>query len=156
MCSIILSIICSILCSIIHSIMKKTFPSCSLSYLFVRIDDKQQVKVADFGLSHELHDREYYSSKDHKAKLPIKWMAIESLEDFIFTTKSDVVSGQNCNFKELPVWEIHKLVNQYRHLGCARKRIGLRTEPSLFLRYLVGDSCDLPPQGSCTSQEPEQ
>ena len=57
-----------------------------------RIDDKQQVKVADFGLCHQLFERDYYSSKDHKAKLPIKWMALESLEDFVFTAKSDVVS----------------------------------------------------------------
>ena len=56
-----------------------------------RIDDRNQVKVADFGLSHQLFEREYYSSKDHKAKLPIKWMALESLEDFVFTAKSDVV-----------------------------------------------------------------
>lgn len=60
-------------------------------YVF-RIDEKNQVKVADFGLSHELYDRQYYSSKDRRAKLPIKWMALESLEDFLFTTKSDVVS----------------------------------------------------------------
>jgi len=59
-----------------------------------RIDDKNQVKVADFGLSHQLFEREYYSSKDHKAKLPIKWMALESLEDFVFTAKSDVVCSQ--------------------------------------------------------------
>jgi len=56
-----------------------------------RIDDKNQVKVADFGLSHQLFEREYYSSGDRKAKLPIKWMALESLEDFVFTAKSDVV-----------------------------------------------------------------
>lgn len=59
--------------------------------MLCRIDDKNQVKVADFGLSHQLFEREYYSSKDHKAKLPIKWMALESLEDFVFTAKSDVV-----------------------------------------------------------------
>jgi len=62
-----------------------------------RIDDKNQVKVADFGLSHQLFEREYYSSKDHKAKLPIKWMALESLEDFVFTAKSDVVRVSVCN-----------------------------------------------------------
>lgn len=59
----------------------------------LRIDDKSQVKVADFGLSHELHDREYYSSRNRRAKLPIKWMALESLENYVFTIKSDVVGG---------------------------------------------------------------
>ena len=51
------------------------------------------VKVADFGLTRELYERDYYSSKDRKAKLPIKWMALESLEDFVFTNRTDVVSG---------------------------------------------------------------
>ena len=59
----------------------------------LRIDDKSQVKVADFGLSHELHDREYYSSRNRRAKLPIKWMALESLENYVFTIKSDVVGS---------------------------------------------------------------
>ena len=57
-----------------------------------RIDDSETVKVADFGLTREIYEREYYSLKDRKAKLPIKWMALESLEDFVFTMKSDVVS----------------------------------------------------------------
>ena len=54
------------------------------------------MKVADFGLSRELYEKDYYSSKDldRKGKMPIKWMALESLEDFVFTTKSDVVSIQ--------------------------------------------------------------
>jgi len=64
---------------------------CHVLDIHCRIDDKNQVKVADFGLSHQLFEREYYRSKDHKAKLPIKWMALESLEDFVFTAKSDVV-----------------------------------------------------------------
>ena len=61
-----------------------------------RIDDEDCVKVADFGLSRDLYEKDYYSSKDldRKGKMPIKWMALESLEDFIFTTKSDVVCFQ--------------------------------------------------------------
>ena len=53
------------------------------------------VKVADFGLARCLYQKEYYSSREHKGKMPIKWMALESLEDLIFTTKSDVVSNNN-------------------------------------------------------------
>ncbi|ESO09335.1 hypothetical protein HELRODRAFT_133620, partial [Helobdella robusta] len=54
--------------------------------------DDLSVKVADFGLSRDVYEREYYSSGDRKAKLPIKWMAIESLEKGIYSTKSDVWS----------------------------------------------------------------
>lgn len=58
-----------------------------------RLDEKFTVKVADFGMARDILDKEYYSIQDHKrAKLPIKWMAIESLQTQKFTTKSDVVS----------------------------------------------------------------
>ena len=49
------------------------------------------VKVADFGLSRDIYERDYYSSDDRKAKLPVKWMALESLEKGIYNTKTDVV-----------------------------------------------------------------
>lgn len=61
-----------------------------------RLDETFTVKVADFGMARDILDKEYYSIQDHKrAKLPIKWMAIESLQTQKFTTKSDVVS--HCN-----------------------------------------------------------
>lgn len=51
------------------------------------------MKVADFGMARDVFDKEYYSVQDHrKAKLPVKWMAIESLQTQKFTSKSDVVS----------------------------------------------------------------
>ena len=49
------------------------------------------VKVADFGLSRDIYERDYYSSDDRKAKLPVKWMALESLEKGIYNNKTDVV-----------------------------------------------------------------
>ncbi|XP_066522693.1 macrophage-stimulating protein receptor [Hoplias malabaricus] len=57
------------------------------------LDETFTVKVADFGMARDVYDKEYYSIQDHKrAKLPIKWMAIESLQTQKFTTKSDVWS----------------------------------------------------------------
>ena len=50
------------------------------------------IKVADFGLSRDIYERDYYSSDDRKTKLPVKWMALESLEKGVYSTKSDVVS----------------------------------------------------------------
>ena len=46
------------------------------------------VKLADFGLSRWVEDRSYY--KASKCKLPIKWMAPESINFRRFTTASDV------------------------------------------------------------------
>jgi len=61
-----------------------------------RLDDDMMVKVADFGLSRDIYERDYYSSDDRKAKLPVKWMALESLEKGIYNTRTDVVSTAAC------------------------------------------------------------
>ncbi|CAM4627323.1 unnamed protein product [Leuciscus chuanchicus] len=57
------------------------------------LDESFTVKVADFGMARDVYDKEYYSIQDSKkAKLPVKWMALESLQTQKFTTKSDVWS----------------------------------------------------------------
>ena len=60
-------------------------------WLVVRVDGNRVVKVADFGLARFTVEKEYYRPIDRQRALPIKWMALESMTDEIFTTKSDVV-----------------------------------------------------------------
>ncbi|XP_055881223.1 tyrosine-protein kinase receptor TYRO3-like isoform X2 [Biomphalaria glabrata] len=55
------------------------------------LDGLNTVKVADFGLCRDICEKGYYSS-DNKKMLPIRWMAIESIEHGSYTTKSDVWS----------------------------------------------------------------
>ena len=51
--------------------------------------------MADFGLSENVYTSGYYrQDKNNKARLPFKWMAPESLEDGVFSEKSDVVTTQ--------------------------------------------------------------
>jgi len=57
-----------------------------------RVDSNRVVKVADFGLARFTEEKEYYRPIDRTRALPLKWMAIESMTEEIFTTKSDVVS----------------------------------------------------------------
>ena len=53
------------------------------------------IKVADFGLSEDVYARNYFrQGKGPSVKLPVKWMAPESLQDGIFSDKTDVVSVQ--------------------------------------------------------------
>lgn len=50
------------------------------------------MKIADFGLSHDVYKDEYYRLNEGSSKpLPVKWMALESLTAGYFTTQSDVV-----------------------------------------------------------------
>ncbi|XP_038066431.1 plexin-A4-like [Patiria miniata] len=56
------------------------------------VDDKLVAKIADFGLSRDLDESDYYTSGEKQAKLPIKWMAPESMERKVYDTKTDVWS----------------------------------------------------------------
>lgn len=47
--------------------------------------------VADFGLSKKIYNGDYYR-QGRISKMPVKWIAIESLADRVYTIKSDVVS----------------------------------------------------------------
>lgn len=48
--------------------------------------------MADFGLSKKIYSSNYYRQKV-AIRVPIKWMAMESLSDSVYTVKSDVVSS---------------------------------------------------------------
>ena len=51
------------------------------------------IKVADFGLSEDTSGKNYFRQEETSGlKLPIKWMALESVEEGIFTEKTDVVA----------------------------------------------------------------
>ena len=51
--------------------------------------------VADFGLARKIKHNDFYKMRTSQGKaisLPVKWVALEGLNDAIFTTMSDVVS----------------------------------------------------------------
>uniref|UniRef100_A0A8C2SEQ2 Tyrosine-protein kinase receptor UFO n=1 Tax=Capra hircus TaxID=9925 RepID=A0A8C2SEQ2_CAPHI len=56
------------------------------------------VCVADFGLSKKIYNGDYYR-QGRIAKMPVKWIAIESLADRVYTSKSDWSFG-------VTMWEI--------------------------------------------------
>ena len=59
-----------------------------------RLDQDYVLKVADFGLSENTYAKSYIrKNQTAGVKLPVKWMAYESLIDGIFSEKTDVVSS---------------------------------------------------------------
>ncbi len=64
---------------------------CYLDPLY-RIDASFVIKVADFGLSEDIYEKSYFRQDNAAVKLPLRWMALESINDMVFSEKSDVVS----------------------------------------------------------------
>ena len=65
-------------------------------HLTDRIDANFVIKVADFGLSEDIYARNYFrqqTEEENDIKLPIRWMALESLQDGKFSEKTDVVGS---------------------------------------------------------------
>ncbi|VDD79160.1 unnamed protein product [Mesocestoides corti] len=55
------------------------------------VDGRGVVKIGDFGLCRDIYERNYYH-KVGAGKLPVRWMAPESLQSAYFTSRSDVWS----------------------------------------------------------------
>uniref|UniRef100_A0A8C9TS35 Tyrosine-protein kinase receptor TYRO3 n=1 Tax=Scleropages formosus TaxID=113540 RepID=A0A8C9TS35_SCLFO len=53
------------------------------------LNGNMTVCVADFGLSKKIYSGDYYR-QGSVSKLPVKWIALESLADNVYTTQSDV------------------------------------------------------------------
>ncbi|KAI7805213.1 proto-oncogene tyrosine-protein kinase receptor Ret [Triplophysa rosa] len=57
----------------------------------VLVAEGRKMKISDFGLSRDVYEEDSYVKRS-KGRIPVKWMAIESLFDHIYTTQSDVWS----------------------------------------------------------------
>lgn len=89
----------------------KPFMTCLLSFIILlggyRIDMDWSIKVADFGLSESTASKDYFrQDKDTSVKLPIKWMAPESLSDGVFSEKTDVVGDHVHSSICFVVWKL--------------------------------------------------
>ena len=67
---------------------EKGFVHRDLAARNILVGHGKRLKIGDFGLMRQLY-REVYEVQKQK-KLPIKWMAPESIYEEIFTVKSDV------------------------------------------------------------------
>ncbi len=104
-------------------------------YVF-RLDANSILKISDFGLSRDVQDKEYYKAENTSVELPVRWMSPESLTDWNFTTKSDVVGiFYSCEFCDNNTWENWHNVNTNNVSG--EKMLDQKTkQPNRFL-FLV-------------------
>ena len=55
----------------------------------IMVADHKVIKIGDFGLTRYIYrDNLYVAGKG--SRLPVKWMAIEAIEEYHFTTETDV------------------------------------------------------------------
>ena len=85
----------------------------------VLVGHENQIKVSDFGLMRQIYEDVSRSAKSKK--LPVKWMAPESLYQGLYTTKSDVY-----------VQKIPTLLNIFRYIAAQKTSATLKIVISEF------------------------
>ena len=81
---------CSQLASALAYLETLNFVHRDIAARNILLYSESKIKLSDFGLTRETTENLYTSEK--RSKLPIKWMAPESIERLVFSTKSDVWS----------------------------------------------------------------
>ena len=88
LCFEIILIVLSLLICYYNHLAENNLVHRDLAARNVLVGHDNQIKVSDFGLMRQIY--EDVSSSAKSKKLPVKWMAPESLYQGLYTTKSDV------------------------------------------------------------------
>lgn len=94
----LLILYCYQICKALVYLENKNYVHRDIAARNILLCNKEYVKLSDFGLTRYID--EIYQETESQLKLPVKWLAIESLCFRIFTSKSDVWMFSVC------MWEI--------------------------------------------------
>ncbi|KAH1027651.1 vascular endothelial growth factor receptor 1 isoform X2 [Dendroctonus ponderosae] len=96
----------------------------------ILLADNNVVKICDFGLAKTMYNDNNYKKKGNNP-MPIKWMAIESLRDRVFSTQSDVWSYG------IVLWEFFSLART--------PYPGMEADERLYQKLVDGYRMESPP-----------
>ena len=69
----------------------QNYVSTEASIKFSRLDEILLVKISDFSFTRQVTENGYYVASDDRRALPLRWMSIESIENKLYSSQSDVV-----------------------------------------------------------------
>ena len=57
----------------------------------LRLDENMLIKISDFGMTIDIHERDFYRVEHQSKPAPVRWMSLEAIQYSVLSTKNDIV-----------------------------------------------------------------